>query len=158
MTLLRDVRPELVSYAGSLYLAKPRGAAGTWEIHRSGHAGAIAILQEHRCPALNWTPALGLHNALGDPVLRPKPGVMPAYPHGEYVPVCEQTYSAAIVALDELMPVTFESVEFGEMPGYVRGRCEHRVARSEWRAGFRVCEGCPSLRPPAPPALAPVPS
>lgn len=26
--------------------------------------------------------------------------------------------------------------------GFVVGRCGHRVARSEWMAGFRVCERC----------------
>jgi hypothetical protein len=30
----------------------------------------------------------------------------------------------------------------GPWPGYVAGRCGHRVAESEWRAGFRVCERC----------------
>jgi hypothetical protein len=28
------------------------------------------------------------------------------------------------------------------MPGYVVGECGHRVAGSEWRAGFRNCERC----------------
>lgn len=31
----------------------------------------------------------------------------------------------------------------GPMPGYVAGGCGHRVAVSEWRAGFRRCERCP---------------
>ncbi|MEU8362360.1 hypothetical protein AB0C27_40710 [Nonomuraea sp. NPDC048882] len=31
-------------------------------------------------------------------------------------------------------------------PGYVVGECEHRVAVSEWRAGFRVCERCPDTQ------------
>jgi hypothetical protein len=30
-----------------------------------------------------------------------------------------------------------------DMPGYVVGECLHRVAASEWRAGFRQCERCP---------------
>lgn len=30
-----------------------------------------------------------------------------------------------------------------DQPGYVVGRCGHRVAGSEWRSGFRVCERCP---------------
>jgi hypothetical protein len=30
-----------------------------------------------------------------------------------------------------------------DMPGYRVGRCGHRVAASEWRAGFRTCERCP---------------
>lgn len=30
------------------------------------------------------------------------------------------------------------------MPGYVVGKCGHRVAGSEWRAGFRNCERCGS--------------
>jgi len=29
------------------------------------------------------------------------------------------------------------------MTGYVVGECGHRVAGSEWRAGFRTCERCP---------------
>lgn len=32
----------------------------------------------------------------------------------------------------------------GPIPGYVAGRCGHRVAESEWRAGFRTCERCPA--------------
>ncbi len=32
--------------------------------------------------------------------------------------------------------------DYGPMPGYVAGYCGHRVAESEWRAGFRVCERC----------------
>lgn len=31
-----------------------------------------------------------------------------------------------------------------EQPGYVVGHCGHRVAGSEWRVGFRVCERCPA--------------
>jgi hypothetical protein len=31
-------------------------------------------------------------------------------------------------------------------PGFVVGECEHRVAGSEWRAGFRTCERCPGPR------------
>jgi hypothetical protein len=34
--------------------------------------------------------------------------------------------------------------EIPDQPGYVVGECGHRVAASEWRAGFRVCERCPS--------------
>ncbi|MGI5223587.1 hypothetical protein [Actinoallomurus sp. CA-142502] len=30
-----------------------------------------------------------------------------------------------------------------DQPGYVVGTCGHRVAASEWRAGYRVCERCP---------------
>jgi hypothetical protein len=30
----------------------------------------------------------------------------------------------------------------GGQAGYVVGECGHRVAKSEWRAGFRVCERC----------------
>ena len=30
----------------------------------------------------------------------------------------------------------------GPQPGYVVGHCGHRVAHSEWRAGFRNCERC----------------
>lgn len=39
-------------------------------------------------------------------------------------------------------PIPFEH---GGMvyPGFVAGWCGHRVAESEWRAGFRVCERCP---------------
>jgi hypothetical protein len=31
-----------------------------------------------------------------------------------------------------------------DQPGYVVGECTHRVAASEWRVGFRVCERCPA--------------
>lgn len=37
----------------------------------------------------------------------------------------------------------FVHPELGPMPGYFVGRCGHRVAQQEWRAGFRVCERCP---------------
>jgi hypothetical protein len=30
----------------------------------------------------------------------------------------------------------------GPVPGFVAGTCGHRVAESEWRAGFRLCERC----------------
>ena len=30
----------------------------------------------------------------------------------------------------------------GGMTGFVVGECGHRVAGSEWRAGFRNCERC----------------
>ena len=33
--------------------------------------------------------------------------------------------------------------EIPGQPGYVVGKCGHRVAASEWRSGFRVCERCP---------------
>jgi hypothetical protein len=34
--------------------------------------------------------------------------------------------------------------EIPGQPSYVVGNCGHRVAGSEWRAGYRVCERCPS--------------
>jgi hypothetical protein len=34
--------------------------------------------------------------------------------------------------------------EIPDQPGYVVAECRHRVAGSEWRAGFRTCERCPS--------------
>jgi hypothetical protein len=33
--------------------------------------------------------------------------------------------------------------EIPDQPGNVVGTCGHRVAASEWRAGFRTCERCP---------------
>lgn len=36
----------------------------------------------------------------------------------------------------------------GPMDGYVVGLCGHRVAGTEWRAGLRVCERCPSWSGP----------
>ena len=33
--------------------------------------------------------------------------------------------------------------EIPGQPGYVVGKCGHRVAKTEWRAGYRVCERCP---------------
>lgn len=32
--------------------------------------------------------------------------------------------------------------EIPDQPGYVVGTCGHRLAASEWRAGFRTCERC----------------
>lgn len=44
-------------------------------------------------------------------------------------------------------PAAEEGVPFdpgtGPIPGYYAGRCGHRVAIQEWRAGFRTCERCP---------------
>jgi hypothetical protein len=31
----------------------------------------------------------------------------------------------------------------GGLPGFVVASCRHRIAASEWRAGFRNCERCP---------------
>lgn len=31
-----------------------------------------------------------------------------------------------------------------DQPGFVVGECGHRLAGSEWRAGFRTCERCPT--------------
>ncbi|MFI7608497.1 hypothetical protein ACIBTV_25555 [Micromonospora sp. NPDC049366] len=42
-------------------------------------------------------------------------------------------------------PVPFDPGT-GPVPGYIAGLCGHRVARTEWAAGFRVCERCPSLK------------
>lgn len=34
-----------------------------------------------------------------------------------------------------------------DQPGFVVGECTHRLAASEWRAGFRTCERCPQQQP-----------
>lgn len=34
--------------------------------------------------------------------------------------------------------------EIPGQPGFVVGTCGHRLAGSEWRAGFRTCERCPN--------------
>lgn len=39
-------------------------------------------------------------------------------------------------------PIPFDGDD-GPVAGYVLGWCGHRVAESEWRAGFRACERCP---------------
>ncbi|MFC9973628.1 hypothetical protein ACFVH6_22305 [Spirillospora sp. NPDC127200] len=31
-----------------------------------------------------------------------------------------------------------------DQPGFRVGECGHRVAGSEWRAGYRTCERCPA--------------
>ena len=46
---------------------------------------------------------------------------------------------------EDEVPVPFVG-PYGPIPGYVAGWCGHRVAESEWRAGFRVCERCPRAR------------
>lgn len=50
----------------------------------------------------------------------------------------------AVLECEDEHAETFVHPTLGEMPGYIAGRCGHRVAGSEWRAGFRVCERCPS--------------
>jgi hypothetical protein len=42
----------------------------------------------------------------------------------------------------ELPGVPFHNALTGTLPGFVVGLCGHRVARSEWAAGYRVCERC----------------
>lgn len=48
--------------------------------------------------------------------------------------------------VDADTPVPFVNPELpAELTeGFVVGHCGHRVAGSEWRAGFRTCEHCPS--------------
>lgn len=53
-----------------------------------------------------------------------------------------RTISTGLTAGTELVYPDPGSAIPGQ-PGYVVGRCEHRVARSEWAAGLRVCERCP---------------
>lgn len=50
-------------------------------------------------------------------------------------------------------PVPFDPGSGPEL-GYFAGLCGHRVATSEWRAGFRVCERCPAPSPDADPVTA----
>ncbi|MET0492892.1 MAG: hypothetical protein ABW000_07140 [Actinoplanes sp.] len=71
---------------------------------------------------------------------------------------CDAVQAVQLLAILELLPRTFltgcwgsdVAVPFdpgtGPVPGYVAGWCGHRVAESEWRAGFRVCERCPDPR------------
>lgn len=60
-------------------------------------------------------------------------------------PACNLTWrsKAAYVAT---LPDWHQAVPFdpgtGPMAGYVAGLCGHRVAESEWRAGYRTCEQC----------------
>lgn len=40
-------------------------------------------------------------------------------------------------------PELFHNPAVGTLAGYAAGACGHRVALSEWFAGFRTCERCP---------------
>lgn len=55
---------------------------------------------------------------------------------------------------EEFLRQAHEPVPFnpgsGVVPGYMAGWCGHRVAATEWAAGFRVCERCPDPRATAP--------
>jgi hypothetical protein len=44
-------------------------------------------------------------------------------------------------------PIAFNA-GLGDTPGFVAGWCEHRVAWSEWRAGYRTCERCTHITTP----------
>jgi len=50
--------------------------------------------------------------------------------------------------VDPDVPLADDPVPFvgphGPVPGFVTGLCGHRMAGSEWRAGFRTCERCPA--------------
>lgn len=48
-------------------------------------------------------------------------------------------------AADDQVPWVNELVPMGMLQGFVVGHCGHRVAQTEWRAGFRVCEHCPRV-------------
>jgi hypothetical protein len=50
---------------------------------------------------------------------------------------------AAAAAHDALPVYPAPGSPIPDQPGFVVGECEHRVAGSEWRAGFRTCERCP---------------
>lgn len=64
------------------------------------------------------------------------------FPAGE-LGVWEQTLNPEDVPLARDLPVPFVANGVA-YPGFVAGWCGHRVAESEWRAGFRVCERCPA--------------
>lgn len=51
------------------------------------------------------------------------------------------TFLADTVAPPPKGAVRFEVNGF-VFPGFVAGECGHRVAESEWRAGYRKCERC----------------
>lgn len=48
------------------------------------------------------------------------------------------------LAEQEGVPYPVPGSEIPDQPAYVVGNCGHRVARSEWRAGWRTCERCPN--------------
>jgi hypothetical protein len=48
------------------------------------------------------------------------------------------------VGPDEPVPFVNPDLPPELTAGFVVGHCGHRVAGSEWRAGFRNCERCPS--------------
>ncbi len=53
----------------------------------------------------------------------------------------EQIGGAQAEYLGPDQPIPFDPGT-GPERGFVAGHCGHRVARSEWRAGFRNCERC----------------
>lgn len=57
---------------------------------------------------------------------------------GDYCPKCKANEPVDQAAAVYPAPGS----EIPGVPGYVVGTCEHRVAKSEWRAGFRTCERC----------------
>ena len=65
-----------------------------------------------------------------------------------FVPCCEAAEAdrkAAREVLDAVEPEAGEPFRLPDgqvLDGYVAGECGHRVARSEWNAGFRKCERC----------------
>lgn len=42
------------------------------------------------------------------------------------------------------VPIRFHHPDIGYRDGFVAANCGHALAFTEWRAGFRVCERCPT--------------
>lgn len=47
---------------------------------------------------------------------------------------------------DEAVPFVNDELPPELTVGFVVGHCGHRVARSEWAAGYRLCEHCAEPR------------
>lgn len=68
--------------------------------------------------------------------------------------IARQQYHAALAATQADGPAPQEPVypepgsSIPDWPGYVVGTCQHRIAESEWRAGYRACERCPASTVP----------
>jgi hypothetical protein len=132
LTLIRDVGGslprEVVELAEVIreVLVVPRPANWMADEH------AFARLQRDRALSVNAALAVLLRERI-----ELQTAVQVIREVAEHEPV---TYTPC--ELEDGAPVYAPGAEIPGQPGYVVGTCGHRVAGSEWRAGFRTCERC----------------
>ena len=98
-------------------------------------AALEAEARNHRCPDCRMQPHFGCRGYVRGSYTFLK------RPHAARIAVARE--ALGMPTADGLKPGDpIPPEQTGGMPGFVVGECGHRVAGSEWRAGFRNCERC----------------